>query len=210
MKKIIDFNSRVEFDAYIKQKTCENLGSGSEGSCFRGVDGKAYKCLEYNEKYPTIEYDIDKIITTADITNDSFAFPEILFTINGDFVGYTSTLISPNLFSDKLLVVQNTIDHINFDKLIDAYHKMKMDVVHLTSEGIKIYDLPFNILFDGEKLVGIDTCCYSYDKSISLEENIGSLDMAIKQAFTCFYQPRVKMSVLLFIKNIMIKHQKNS
>ena len=186
MPKVINFHSKIEFDTYIMKKVCENLGSGSEGCCYKGIDGKAYKCIDYDEEYFFPDYDINKIITTSDITNESFAFPQILFTIAGEVVGYMSDLVEPNLFHDCFLAELNTIDHIDFDKLIEAYYKMKNDVSALTDSGIRIYDLPFNLLFDGEKLVGTDTCSYSYDKEISLEENIDSLDTAIKQAFYLF------------------------
>lgn len=200
MSKVMDFDSIDKFNTYIMKKYCDSLGSGSEGCCYKGNDGKAYKCIDYDEGFFCSDYNIDKIITTSDVTNESFAFPQILFTVGDDFVGYTSELVEPDLFDDYFFVTQNTIDHIDFDKLIKAYYKMEKDVLLLTNNSIKIYDLPYNLLFDGERLVGIDTCCFSYDESISLEENIGSLDMAIKQAFYMFLSTRGEDECTSFYK----------
>ena len=51
-------------------------------------------------------------------------------------------------------------NNIDFDKLYAAYEVMYDDAIQLARDGICIYDLPYNIVFDGERLFGIDTCGY--------------------------------------------------
>ena len=185
MKKIVDFNSKNEFDIFFSKSICDFLGFGSEGSCYRGKDGKAYKCFDIDEELES-EYDVKKIITDADINTEAFAFPDTIFTVRGTLAGYTSKLISPNLFSNEFLVKKNTISHINFNKLIKAYYEMIGDVDYLTSQGIKIYDLGFNLLYDSNRLYGIDTCSYEQNKSITCQENRDTLSDAMKKAFLFF------------------------
>ena len=117
MNKIVNFESKEEFNNFLDSVTYEALGSGSEGSCFRGKDGLAYKFLDIDEDEES-DYNPEKIITTADIQTEAFALPDTIFTVKDNFVGYTSNLISPNLFSNRFLVDNNTVSHIDFDKLI--------------------------------------------------------------------------------------------
>lgn len=187
MNKIVDFDSKKEFNVYIQQKRGPFLGIGSEGRCYLGKDNLAYKVLN-NDDDTFLVYDPKKIITTADVSSEYFAFPDVLFTIKGEFAGYTAKAIVPNLFSDKYLIDMNTVSHIDFDRLIEAYHVMREEIARLTSQGIRIYDLPFNLTYDGHKLVGIDTCVYQWDENITLEENTASLDEAMKKAFYLFLE----------------------
>lgn len=185
MNRVVNFESKDEFNSFLDSVTREFLGFGAEGSCYRGRDGLAYKCLGIDEDEES-EYTVDEIITTADIQTEAFALPDTIFTVKDSFAGYTSKLISPNLFSNQFLVDKNTVSHISFDKLISAYYSMFKDVDYFTSQGIKIYDLGFNLLYDGKRLYGVDTCAYSWDNSITFEENRESLSDAMKKAFFGF------------------------
>lgn len=41
----VKFNSEIEFVTYRKTKTCRELGTDSEGTCYLGKDGLTYKNL---------------------------------------------------------------------------------------------------------------------------------------------------------------------
>lgn len=181
MNKIVNFDTDEQFNSFIQQKIEKELGFGSEGSCYSGKDGKAYKVFSFETDYVP-----EEIITTADIETDAFAFPETLFTVNGQLVAYTSKEVSPNLFSKDLLVEQNTIAHIDFEQLLCAYHNMKEHIAFITSKKIKIDDLSFNLLYDGKSLIGCDTCTYSWDESVTSEKNMTLLDDAMKKSFFLF------------------------
>ena len=43
MKKIIELQSKEELDQYITNKALKYIDDGSEGECFLGNDGLAYK-----------------------------------------------------------------------------------------------------------------------------------------------------------------------
>jgi len=184
MNKIINFNTEEEFAKYLFSKVVQKLGEGSEGSCFRGRDGLAYKESISGPKlgFPKQNYNLNNIITTSDINNESFAFPHVLFAINGEFAGCTSNLVSCN-YIDATNLLKYGIDEVDFDALIDAYYVMKEDVIKLANDGILIYDLTFNLMFDGIRLVGVDTCGYKKTNEDVVLENISRLDNAIKSQF---------------------------
>lgn len=185
MAVIIDFESREQLNNYINNSIeGEVLGIGTEGTCYRGKAGKAYKIFSekgYREFYP-----IDDIVTHSDVPLRSFAFPETIFTVNGEIEAYSSTLVEQNLFSS--LSFSSIID-IDFDKLVEAYKQMITEADKLSSLGIILNDLPNNILFDGEKLVAVDTLGYKklkYFDENSLS-NYAAIDEAIKSTFDVLF-----------------------
>ena len=183
MKKII-FNSVDEFKIFIENNSVIFIGEGSEGKCFLGKDGDVYKDL--TEGYYVENYDIDEIITEEDILLDSFNFPKTLFVIDDQLVGYTARYFDNDIFGNNNLGLPK-IEQIDFDKLLEARFKMIEDIRILTENQIGIFDLSYNLLFDGEKLVGVDTLGYYRDPCITFEQNIGNLDTAIKDAINGFF-----------------------
>ena len=185
--EIINFDSHSQLDDYIGYQTdYMPLGQGTEGVCYRGKDGKAYKVYSkdgYREFYP-----LETILTKDDFSLKSFAFPETIFTVDGYMEAYTSTLVPRNLFDDEHLTVSGIKD-INFDNLIEAYKIMSDEVNLLTKSGIVFSDLPGNILFDGVNLVAIDTCDYvKNDTSGESLSNQALIDEAIKEAFDKLFE----------------------
>lgn len=183
MNKIVRFNSEEEFIAYRKSKTCEELGSGSEGTCYLGNDGLAYKDL--TSGYQEEKYIPKNIITTSSYKNKSFAFPHVLFVVNDKLVGYTTDVVPGNIIHDDYLF-EHGIDHIDFDKLYEAYQVLHEDALQLANDGIGILDLSFNLIFDGEKLTGVDTCSYYHGTKEDCEKNAMCVDMAVKNLFTLY------------------------
>lgn len=193
---IIEFNNRQQFDDYINKKIEVPLGTGTEGICYRGKDGKAYKVYSKNrfrEFYP-----INSLVTQNELPLKYFAFPETIFTLNGNMEAYTSMLVEQNLFDDEHLTVKG-IEDIDFDDLIDAYQRIQEEAKILTERKILISDLPGNILFDGKNLVAIDTC--SYEKEASFDEfdsNEKRIDDAIKGTFNKLFEDEASEGLFVY------------
>ena len=185
MNKIINFNSIKEFSAYRKSKANKELASGSEGTCYLGTDGFVYKDLSSGLR--TEDYILDSIITSSDIENKSFAFPHVLFAVGDRLIGYTTDFVKKDYLNYNYLL-DTGLDEIDFDKLIEAYGIMLDDTIKLTEDGISIYDLSFNLMFDGERLIGVDTCSYYTSPSIECVKNVESLDDAVKNIFDFYIQ----------------------
>ena len=209
MKKIVRFGSVEEFQAYRENKAKFLLGSGSEGCCYLGKDGFAYK--DFTEGYYADNYDLDKVITVDDCTVSSFLFPQVLFAVGDELVGYTSDSVSSDLINNEKMIFEG-IDDIDFDKFASSYDVFMADAIKLGEQGITIYDLPYNILFDGERLVAVDTCGYYYDGNEPVKHNINSVNEAIKLAFSLYveyaYSHRVDMTMEVkpFLKMIEDKY----
>ena len=169
MERQMDFKSDVTFAIYLKMKRLMSIGAGSEGECFKSNSDKdAYKIFFNDEMLFTgKDYDVSKIITTHEVDLNSFAFPKQLYTVNGVLKGYRTKCVEGDLFSTESTLDITNICNINFRSLIKAYLRMKADVVALSEKHIAIYDLPFNLMFDGQKLTAIDTCgYYKTDESV--------------------------------------------
>ena len=209
MKKIIYFDTLEQFKAYRKTKANIEIGDGSEGVCFRGKDGLVYKDL--TEGFKSDDYVLEEVITSADCHNKSFIFPHTLFVVGNELVGYTSDLV----FRDDLnhgFMMMNGLNHIDFDKLIQAYSVFMEDAVRLSKDGIRIYDLSYNLMFDGERLFGIDTCGYSKSDEDVLQHNILCVNSALKDGFGLYaeYAHREKldksMDVVSFLRMVEAKY----
>ncbi len=183
MSNIIKFNSVTEFQAYRKSKTFKLLGDGSEGKCYLGKDGLAYK--DFTEGFRSDDYVLENVITTSECDIPSFAFPHTLFAVGDTLVGHTSEGITRDFLKYDNMFFYG-LDSINFKKLARAYDVMVEDAKKLASIGIAIYDLPYNLMFDGERLVGIDTCGYYRTDEDVESSNINSVDMAIKFIFALY------------------------
>ena len=88
---------------------------------------------------------IDNVITSADVSLESFIFPNVLFSSEGYLIGYTSKYISENLLNNNY-IFNYGIDHIDFNKLISSYYQMINDALLLAEKNIKIMDLSYNIM----------------------------------------------------------------
>lgn len=180
MSKIIEFDSENEFINYRKTKALKKVGEGSEGVCYLGKDGYVYKDL--TDGFIPPELDVNKIITSDDVSVESFNFPNVLFAHNGCLIGHTSKFVSNDLFDDEMFYDYG-IEHINFDTLINAYYKMLNDAEILADLNIKIFDLSYNVMFDGERLYGIDTDHYEKVDYPVLEHNKSCVNNALKDQF---------------------------
>lgn len=179
MSKIRSFKCDWEVKLYIKSRVYREIGSGSEGTCFEGTDKKVYKFLDFDTRAP---YIIDEIITAEEVQSESFALPEELYVVDDILRGYRTKKVARDYFGENIFDI-NSIVNIDFAALAHAYRKMAEDIKLLSEERILIFDLPFNIMFDGENLVGIDTCGYRKVNYDPTEENMHSLNLAIESIF---------------------------
>lgn len=209
MSKIVRFNSDEEFVAYRKAKASYRLGGGSEGDCFLGRDGLVYK--DFTEGYRSEDYIPEDVITSDQVQNKSFAFPHTLFVVGDELVGHTTDVVKKDITSYDTLF-SNGIDHINFDKLYRAYEVLYDDAIALAEDGIGIYDLSYNLMFDGERLIGVDTCGYYRTSPMECLHNTECVDAAVKNLFT-HYAEYVKgekldtdMDVKSFLKMVERKY----
>lgn len=179
MGRIRTFKCDWEVKLYIQSRVFREVNSGSEGTCYEGRDKKIYKYLDFDTSAP---YIIEEIITEEDIQLESFAFPEELYVVDDTLRGYRTKKVARDYFGDNIFDIEN-ITEIDFAAVAKAYRRMLEDVRLLSEEKILIFDLPFNLMFDGENLVGIDTCGYKRVNYDPLNRNIKSLNHAIEGLF---------------------------
>lgn len=181
-----EFSNKDSFNNYFENKITTFIDSGTEGSCFLGKDGNVYKRFFDGEGK---KYSIEDIITEDDLFCQCFYFPKTLFKVDDVMVGYNcraalnNLFKSPATFNKNVLLSNPKVNEIDFKALLEAYYQISEEVSLLTDSKIKIDDLSFNLVFDGKKLIGVDTCSYTRDDSVTLEENQSNLDLAIRMAF---------------------------
>lgn len=190
MNNIINFENAKELKNFLDSKKLSYIAEGSEGKCFASkVDNDAYKVFFDDEMLLENDYDPKEIITTDMIELDCFAFPKEIYTLNGKLKAYRTKKIDNNLFNydeqpDQDLDCQPNLYLIDFKKLEKAYLRLEKEILILSKVGIKIYDLCFNLTFNGESLIAIDTCGYRKVDYDVLEENIAALNYAIENLFS--------------------------
>jgi hypothetical protein len=114
-----------------------------------------------------------------DVKLDSFLFPKELYVIGKDIHGYKTDYF-PNIFK----MGDGYIRDIDIDALIRAGHKMISDIEVLTKMNYILYDLPYNVLFDGKVLKAIDTLGYYKEPNETLHKNTILLRDALIYALT--------------------------
>ena len=161
------FESKEEFEHFINKKKCMLLGKGSEGNCYLGKDGLAYKIIRYNM------YDrrIKDYITDKDYKLKHFAFPIDFYTdINHDEIyGYSTNAFIGDIFFDNELL----LCVIDPDKMVEAYYELVKDIKVISDDNIFIYDALNNLLFNNKQYMLIDTLDYCliddpYERNINM------------------------------------------
>lgn len=163
----------------------KRIGTGTEGDAYLTADNKVLKI--HNGYEPTIikDEDKEKIIMAQDYKVQSFLFPEKIFIYNGVVYGYLTpymkNIIKYDLdsSSDIPFLGFNSIKSINLDNLLAAREKMIEDTRIISKDNIIIYDLCFNLLFDGQKLGAIDTLRYYKDSEPTFDANVKRIDYSI-------------------------------
>lgn len=164
----------------LKGELIKKIGDGSEGTCYLSSDGCVYKI--YDGPYD-FHINPQNVITKDEIDLDSFNFPREVYVVNGEVKGYKSDYIPNNKFN---ISWDNDEEfELDFESLAKAYDVFLQDVHVLSEKGIFLFELCFNLMFDGNRLVACDTCEYERYNDFDFEKlylkNVDTLDYAIDQ-----------------------------
>lgn len=182
---IKNFKSNKELTTFIIGKKITLLNRVTEGICFLGEDNKVYKMLG-KDIIKNDNYKVEEVITEDDIKLKSFAFPQELFVLDEKLVGYSSEYIPNDKFGTINLNIAS-VAKMDFEKFSNAYKIMQEDVDILSRNNILMFDLPFNIIYDGNRFVGIDTCGYKKVDYDPTDKNNESFNYAIEGIFRLCY-----------------------
>ncbi len=200
MSKLVLYDNPLLFDREIKSKLIHEIGCGSEGVCY-AYNGEAYKVMYdksiIHKMSETLDYMVNptQIITTDDIDLPSFAFPKEVYATKEWLLGYKTKLIEQNLFHINNFLDIDDLKNIDFNALAVAYKLMLEDVDLLSKEKVEIYDLTFNLVFDGKRLTGVDTCGYKKTNEDVKEGNRKCLALAIEDMFTLVSDHEIDESI---------------
>ena len=109
-------------------------------------------------------------------------------------MGYRTRRVKKDLFSEENLQSLDNIIDLDFEKLAKAYYEMLTDIELLSDEKILIYELAYNLMFDGEKFTAIDTCGYKRVDYDPLQKNIESLNYAIESIFMLWFSNHMDLN----------------
>lgn len=185
VSNIINFKEEWQVKLFIKSRALKEVGAGSEGTCYLGKDGKVYKLLEFEHAEPYVASDV---VTEEEAKYDSFAFPDELYAVNNKLKGYRTRRVRQDYFAGDNIFDFENIATLNLAAVSHAYKRMLLDIVGLSNQRILIFDLPFNIMFDGSTFTAIDTCGYKKVDYDPLVENLKSLNMAMENLFRLWFQ----------------------
>ncbi|MBQ8132725.1 MAG: hypothetical protein IJ193_09560 [Bacilli bacterium] len=182
------FDCTEDFTKFIKKQTNGLIGFGSEGYCYSGKDGYAYKVYGEGGPFRKVEYSVNDIVKVDDFKDKKFkhfAFPIDIYEVGNTIRSYKTIQFE----GEDLIRLENisdveNIDSINFKKFSKAYKSMAKEVFMLSEENVEIVDLWGNILFDGETMLGIDTCNFLKNKPNILARNIYYYNCAIEDIFS--------------------------
>lgn len=166
------FDNNDDIKEYIKNLAIKNVGKGTEGQVWltKENDTIKYVLKAFRQTYKP------SMLTEDDIKLESFIFPTEIFVENGFVAGYRARYFKDDIFN-KMDTKTGSV--INLEKLAIAREKMIKDIEVLTKAKYKIEDIENNLLFDGKRLIAIDTLDYPKINNIELYENIELLDYAI-------------------------------
>ena len=159
------FNSKEELLLFLNKEYIVELGSGSQGrTYYNKKSGFAFKILEQffdDDEEFHINYSYDEFIKYSHIENSTYIFGNSNVIVNDDVVGYVMKFVNGRLLTDINPLL------INLSNLINSIDKVYQDNIILSDNGIKTYDVIYNIMYCKNGFNIIDTMEY-YDSD---EEN---------------------------------------
>ena len=184
-------------------KNCVSLGAGSQGEVFFDNNTKqVYKIFHsyfFNEESYFNEYDIMKF---SHIVNDTFIFPLDLIIVNNSVVGYTLLLIKGK---DLTKVDPFIVSLSNLYNLVNDVYK---DIKLLTENNVILYDVPYNIMYENNKLSVIDTMSYLEGEQTFKENryafDIGIYEFLIDGYFNNFVNSNNLLKSMFMSKNVSV------
>lgn len=165
------FINREHLDTFLKN--LEVLGSGSQGICYLDKNNKiVYKIfMDYYDEEEAM-YTENDILKFSNVKNNTFIWPNDVIKVGNSIVGYTM----PYKRSKSLYQVNPLL--VNLDSLDKAFVNIEEDIKKLTDNGIRIYDLRYNTLYNNGKIYVIDTLDYSY-RNVTYNENREAFDLEL-------------------------------
>lgn len=146
------FRSKEELDSFLS--TLKFIGEGCQGLCF--LDKKTNQVYKiYSEYYYDLEdagYTDSDIMEFGQISNSTFIWPNGVVMVGNMVVGYTHSYVNAKNFCEFKDPFK-----VNLDNLSYAVYKANEDIKLLTDNGVKIYDLMYNLMYDGKRIKVIDT-----------------------------------------------------
>lgn len=154
------FKNREELLLFLKKEYIIELGRGSQGRTYLNKkNGYAFKILEQffdDDEDFHIDYTREEFIKHSGIKNDTYIFGNDNILVNDEVVGYVM-----RYFNGKLLTDINPL-LVNLDNFTNSTDKVYQDNIILANNGIKTWDVSYNIMYGRNKIGIIDTMEY-YD-----------------------------------------------
>lgn len=192
--------TRNEFINFLNSIDAKKIGAGTEAECYLGNDGNCYKLYSdefINIKNASVRSRVKEIITTSDVSNNSFIFPDELYIENGVLLAHKTKYIPNNIFGKEDM--NDSILRLTDVQLRKAYIRMLIDIVDISKKRILMVDsVGDNILFDGEKMCFIDTCEYKktdYESSKLYIENKKRFESGLEVVFNSYYDLEDELSI---------------
>jgi len=173
MNNLKIFSSEQEVNNYFNKMHLTGIGNGVEGVAY--LDNTK-NCVYKQIRPDYAVYYEPSIITTSMFNLDSFIFPDELFLLRENIIGYRTRYFKGDVLCD---ITRREDAQIDLEKLLEAREAMIKDIKVLTDANYVLDDMYGNVLFNGEKLAAIDTLSYYQEEGIDLATNIKSLDKAL-------------------------------
>lgn len=146
----------------------EKIGAGSQGTCYHNKKtNEVYKIFDqyiYDDEYKIL-YNREELMRFSHIKNKTFLWAKDVISIDSEIVGYIT-----NYKAAKPLYKINPL-RINLNKFCNCINFVKNDIRIISENGIKIFDLMYNILYGSKFFVtDFDEFSYSDLESKKLEQ----------------------------------------
>lgn len=153
------FKNKIDFLLFLSN--FNSIGMGSQGICYYDFrNNNIYKIFhqffdEYDEEL-YVRYRSEDILKFIDIKNDTFIWPKELVFVDNEIVGYISDYVdAKSLYQINPLVV----DLNDFAKSVKNVEK---DLIIISDNGVKTFDMMYNILYGNKDIFVIDHDDYSF------------------------------------------------
>lgn len=156
----MNFISREHLLSYLN--ILSFIGMGSQGECY--LDKKTNKVYKIFHQYIDeldedwkFNFTKENLLKFSNIENNSYVFPLDVIFIGDEIVGYTCDYVCGNS-----LFKTNPLD-VNLDNFSMAISNTLNDVRIISDNGVRSYDVMYNILYgvDGIKIIDCDDYSFS-------------------------------------------------
>lgn len=153
------FNNKMELLMFLKKEYVTFLGSGSQGrTYFNKKNKQVFKIMEQffddEDDECHIDYTPMEFMRFSGISNNTYIFSDSIVYVGDEVVGYTMRYGAGKLLSSINPML------INLDKFIKSINQVVSDNAILAKNGVKTYDVPYNILYGNNGFKIIDTVEY--------------------------------------------------